>query len=127
MLANGITAVTELPVHFIKHEVDDDGVIREVPWSPVAAARPLVSLGKFALAGTPLLGGLAVGVLHSSTSSAALIGVVLWLVQTAIVLISSPRSRRSKLSYLYWSTTAITFAASYAAVFLITANALGAR
>ncbi len=124
-LANGITTTTGVPVDLIERQPSDEGGMCEAPWTQEPRVSRLLALAKLIFAVTPLIGGLVVGFSRASGLTAVLVGIFLWLTQTFIVLISAQRSRqRSKLAFAYWLTTAFTFAASYAVVFLITVNIL---
>jgi hypothetical protein len=127
-LADGISAATMLPVDPIQRRLLDEGEMLDIPWAVESATSRLIGIGKMIFAVTPLLGGVAVGLSRASGTTAAIVGTFLWLAQTAGVMIASRFShQRSKLALGYWLTTAFTFAASYAAVFLIIVNSLRAR
>lgn len=126
-LINGIAGATGIPARLVKRQSREDGTIEEVPWIPDAhSTRPTV-LARVVFAATPLLGGAVVGLSRASGAQAALVGLILWLAQTAITFILSQPVKQPRIAWPYWFTTAITFAASYAVVFLITANTLRAR
>lgn len=128
VLTTGIAATTGLLVRLVKREVRNDEAPQEAAWIPNSRSANLAAFSKLAFAFTPLLGGIVAGLSRASGARAALVGIVLWLAQTAIVVIlGQPSPRRSKLTFAYWLTTAVTFAASYTVVYLITINSLRVR
>lgn len=127
-LANGIANATGISVDLIQRRQSDRGEMSDVPWAPDSAVSHLRGIATVAFAATPLLGGITVGLMRASGPTAALAGILLWLAQTAAVLIYARSSgQRSRLALLHWLTKAVTFAASYSAVFLITAYSLHGR
>lgn len=130
LLVSGITSVTAHLVRLVKREVGSDGTVHDMEWIPEGSGSAVpAAFAKLVFAGTPLLGGFFVGLSGASDSAAALAGLILWLGQTAIALISTGHlQQRSRAGYLsIWLISAFTFAASYSAVFLISANFIRAQ
>lgn len=123
VLSKGISRAIGVPVRLIKREPSDSGVMREVPWTPNSPSLSLIALAKLAFVATPFIGGLAVGIVRPTGVSVIAVGVCLWLLQTfAVFLYASISGQWSKFGALYWLTTVVSFAGSYAVIFLITAN-----
>jgi hypothetical protein len=127
-LRDGITAATGLPVRLIKRKSSEEGVMREVTWTPSERPEHLLALAMLLFVAMPLVGGIAAGVSRMSGLTVITVGVLLWFLQTLAVLLYARRSHeKSRTAMLYWLTTAITFAASYAVVFLLTSTLLHNR
>jgi hypothetical protein len=123
-LIRGITAATGLPVRLVKREAAADGGVKELPWAPVGRFARLGSVAAIlGFGAVPFIGGIAAGVSPVSGLTAVAVGVSLWLLQTLAVFLYAWRSHeKSRTAMLYWLTTAITFAALYSVVFLVTST-----
>lgn len=120
ILINGITTATGHPVHLVQRQFAADGSYREIPWTPAKSSTHLGGIAKTALAATPFIGGIVIGLLRPGILTVVMVGIALWLCQTlAVFSYARITHQRSKLATLYWFTTLFTFAASYAAAFAI--------
>ncbi len=120
-LTEDIAAVTKLPVRLIKREVDSDGEMQELAWTPDACLAHLGGLLKLAFVAMPFVGGVVVGYLGARPFTVTSVGIGLWLVQTTAIFAYARFShqKQSWTARLYWSTTLFTFAASYLMAFAI--------
>jgi hypothetical protein len=127
-LNNGITESTGLRVHLVKREFSDTGALREVSWTPVTRSVHLGGFAKLAIVATPFIGGITIGIVHANGLSVVAVGICLWLLQTlAAYFYASISHQWSKFAALYWLTTTVSFAGSYAATFFFTAILLHSR
>jgi hypothetical protein len=127
-LSDGIMAATGLPVRMIKREFSDTGALREVSWNPVGRSVHLGGLAKLSIVVTPFIGGIAIGIMHANGVTVVTVGICLWLLQTLAAYLYASISRQwLKFAAPYWVTTTVSFVASYAVMFFLTASLLRSR
>lgn len=121
-LVDGIAKAIGLPVYLIQRIAKPGEAVQEVPWLPEERSMSWRPLGVIALGLAPWIGGIVVGFLGMGTAVAAVVGVCLWLCQTASLMIYARLSdRKSKFPMIRWFSTVFTFAASYIVAYAVTA------
>ena len=127
-LSDGITAATGLPVRLIKRDYSDTGAPRDVSWTPEAHSVHFSGFAKLAVLATPSIGGITIGIMRVNGLTVVVVGICLWLFQTlAAYLYASISHQWTKVAALYWLTTIVTFASSYAVAFFLTVSLLHSR
>jgi hypothetical protein len=121
-LAEGIEAVTGLPVGFFVRQRRAASPMIERPWVP-ADERPIGRGAAFMVAGAlPIAGGVATGICATSIAQGFGAGIALWIIQRATVSALAPRGRKwATVLTLNSLTTAFTFGAAFAAAAVISA------
>ncbi len=121
-LTEAITPATGLPVRVVIRRTLLHGAVEETPWTPPATkTNTLMGLG-LASACLPFVGGIIMGWLSPRPVIVIAVGLVLWLcMMLALFVLARTDPSRKKLPTLYSLTTLVTFSATYAACFVVTA------
>jgi len=122
-LAKAIITATGLPVRVVTRRTSIHGAVEEMPWIPPSTKTTAALMG-FGLASAclPFAGGITMGWLSPRPVIVVAIGLALWLCMmlTLFVLARTGPSRK-KFPTLYSLTTLVTFSATYAVCFVVTA------
>jgi hypothetical protein len=121
-LAKAITQTTGLPVRVLIRRTLLHGAVEEIPWTPPnTKANTLMGFG-LASACLPFVGGITLGWLSPRPAIVVAVGLALWLcMMLALFVLARTDPSRKKFPTLYSLTTLVTFSATYAVCFVLTA------
>jgi hypothetical protein len=125
-MADAITPATGLPVRVVIRRKSPTGAVEETPWTPVATKRKPLKTAALATVALPYVGGILMGSLSLNPAIVIAVGLVLWLCMVLAIYFTSrtgPSPKRFPL--LQALTTLVTFSATYAACFVVTAYLRG--
>jgi hypothetical protein len=121
-LAEAITSATGIPVRVIIRRKPLHGAVEETPWTPPnTKTNTLMGFG-LASACLPFVGGIIMGWLSPRPAIVVVVGLALWLcMMLALLVLARTDPSRKKFPTLYSLTTLVTFSATYAVCFVVTA------
>jgi hypothetical protein len=119
-LTGALSSATGLPTRAIIRRQSASGAVEETPWAPTPAKNRGLILLAFACAGLPFAGGITMGWLSPNPAMVVAVGLGLWLCMM-IVLIALARTDHKRFPALHALTTLVTFSATYATCFVVTA------
>jgi hypothetical protein len=125
-MADAITPATGLPVRVVIRRKSPTGAVEETPWTPFATKRKPLKTAALATVALPYVGGILMGSLSLNPAIVIAVGLVLWLCMVLAIYFTSrtgPSPKRFPL--LQALTTLVTFSATYAACFVVTAYLRG--
>jgi hypothetical protein len=114
-LAGDISAVTGLPVRFVRRRRMENGTVQEEPWMLQSTGAGWHGIAALVVAILPYAGGFAVGKLMPNPAVIVLAGLALWFVlMLAAFALARTGPVKKKFPTLYSLTTLVSFAAGYA-------------
>jgi hypothetical protein len=120
-IANGIAAVTGLPVRLVIRRRLADKTIDEKPWQP-SVSRGNLRIGLVLATGTlPWLGGIAAGFTLTRPAFIVGVGLALWLVwRLALFVIKHDKPRWSSTTAMYAVVNLFMFGVAYGLAVILT-------
>jgi hypothetical protein len=113
-LAEGISAVTGMPVRLLERVRQNDGTVQEKPWSPPPTSSMIV-VGIALIAGVlPFAAGGVIGAIWPTPLIIVAVGLGLWLIQMSVpCLLARWTGSKAIFPSALSLTTVFTFSASY--------------
>jgi hypothetical protein len=125
-MAEAITRATGLPVRVVIRRKSPTGAAEETPWTPPSTKGKSLRAAALATLALPYFGGILMGWLSLNPAIVIAVGLALWLCMVfAIYLASRTDSGPKNFPLLKALTTLVTFSATYAVCFVVTAYLRG--